>query len=257
MRTPVHLGRSLRTTGLLLVFPVIGCREATSPPLAAFAPHQLPVAAAGSGTSHSRAHITLHATVNVGSPSSLNWVPSGIQGDGRNRFGQADAVSEYQGDFCGVRTVVYDYQKPYGGINFDTDTDYDALTMSGPCGSRRTIAFSLGGPTPVTSSPNILVKDLWNFAPGESRLMNVTIGQGLPCSTLQFDAQYAGAGSARVTRLPDVSGARQWVVESQGTHQAACMKQLKSDRQADTGVRYYLPFAMTITQVPYPNARYP
>jgi hypothetical protein len=187
----------------------------------------------------------------------LKWVPAGIRGDGRNRFGQPAApLNEYQGDFCGVRTVIYNYKRPFGGISFDTDIYYDAATMSGPCGSRRTVDFYLGA-APTTSSPHVLVGDLWNFVPGEVRLMNVTFGQELPCSTLQFDAQFAGASSARVTRLPDVSAVRQWRVESQGNHQAACMKQLKSDRQADTGLRYYLPFSIIIMEIPAPSASYP
>jgi len=51
--------------------------------------------------------------------------------------------------------------------------------------------------------------------------------------------------------------ARQWRLESQGTHKAACLATKPNGRYVDTSARYYLPFAVTITQVPYPYATYP
>ena len=72
----------------------------------------------------------------------------------------------------------------------------------------------------------------------------------------------SGASSVRVTRLPDGSDAtgaivRRWRIESQGNHVAACLTPTVSDRYVDSGKRYYLPFAATLTQVRYTGETYP
>jgi hypothetical protein len=99
-----------------------------------------------------------------------------------------------------------------------------------------------------------------------SRLQPMTYGTQQVICRLEFNAQYAGADNVRLTRLPDVrttNGAgqmittRQWRVESQGNHRAACLDLQPSGKNIDTGIRYFLPFSLTITQVPYPYPVYP
>ncbi len=46
-------------------------------------------------------------------------------------------------------------------------------------------------------------------------------------------------------------------MESQGNHTAACITLDSKGRSVDSGLRYYLPFAVTITQIPLPAPVYP
>ena len=78
----------------------------------------------------------------------------------------------------------------------------------------------------------------------------------IPC-TLAFDSKYQGASSARVTRLTDIGGSRRFLLESQDSHGAACLALQANGKYQDTGPRYYLPFSVLITQVPYPSPSYP
>jgi len=67
-----------------------------------------------------------------------------------------------------------------------------------------------------------------------------------------------------VTRLPNVIDetgrwARQWRVETRGTHQAVGVV-LNSGRKKGTTVTntfYYLPWSMLVTEVPYPFPTFP
>jgi hypothetical protein len=82
------------------------------------------------------------------------------------------------------------------------------------------------------------------------------------CGELDFSAAYSGSSNARLTRLPDgtdSNGAaiRRWRLESQGTHTAACVMMQSNGKFVDSGLRYYLPFGVTITQVRYPSPTYP
>lgn len=232
-----------------------GCADSATQPDSAMAPVFAP---GGTGVALSEAHVVMEATVNSGTAAAPVWIDTRLDGDGRDRFGQASAAAgDYQGGHCGVRTIVYD-QRPVGGVTFDPDTYYDAASMSGPCGAPRSLVFDLGS-GPISSAAQVRVPELWQFSAGETRLLVVSIGgPGLPCQ-LWFDASATGSNRARATRLPDgAAGVRRWLVESQGNHRAACLSQNpKSGKLIDTGTRYYLPFAMTVTQVPPPGSSYP
>lgn len=191
---------------------------------------------------------------------------SGIRGDGRNRFGQAaNPVNEYQGDFCGVRGFIYDGKGESGNLEVDPDTYY-VSSMSAACGSRRTLSFYLSGQSaaPTIAAPHILGSPIWQLVPGEVRVQPQRFGMQLviSCGELDFDAKYAGASNVRETRLSDgvdASGAaiRRWRIESQGNHAAACIKVQTNGKFVDSGLRYYLPFGVTVTQVRYPYATFP
>lgn len=208
---------------------------------------------------HSRPNLVWDDLVADGVPTA------GIRGDGRNKFGQAVApLNEYQGEHCGVRGFVYDLRGESGNVDFDADTYYNAATMASACGPSRALAFYTGTSSSISTTPSVIlgphviVSALWSLAPGASRLQPQLMGmQGLfPCG-IHYDAKFAGASNVRVTRLPDVGGVRQWRMASQGNHVAACATQSQSGKWVDTGTRYYLPFAATITQVPYPFATFP
>jgi len=171
----------------------------------------------------------------------------------------------------GVRAPLYDQRGEDGNLDTDPDVLYDAATMSGACGSARQLAFYLGdanaiSTTPTWVGPHIIVDGIWTLTAGQSRLQPLIIGMQLVTCQLRFDATYAGADNIRVSRLPDVSvtdatghivAARQWRVESQGNHRAACLTPAANGKYTDTGTRYFLPFSMLVTQVPYPFATYP
>ena len=183
--------------------------------------------------------------------------PAGIRGDGRNRFGQAAlSANEYQGQYCGVWTRLNSYGT--AGVEFDADTYYDA-TMAASCGAARQMSVFLGGTSsvPTVLAPHFRTQELWNYGPGETRLQAATLGLQNGTCVLEFSSQYAGASMVRVTRLPDALGARQWHVESQGNHTAACTATNSKGKLVDTGVRYVLPFAVTITQVLPPAPTFP
>ncbi len=207
-------------------------------------------------------------------PGSDGTPTAGIRGDRRDRFGSPAALTEYQGADCGVRGIIYDGRGESGNIDVDTDTDY-TTDMSADCGERRNMLLYVGddqaiGAVATTIYPHLIMEGVWSVPTGQTADRRVTFGlQGLgPACVLAFDGQYPGATSARVTGLPtvqvmnangDLVTARQWRVESQGNHLVACLKPSKGGRYpyADSGVRYYLPFAATVTAVPYPYETYP
>jgi hypothetical protein len=218
--------------------------------------------------SHSRANLVWRDSVLLNGLT----IGSGIRGDGRNRTGQRSGIlNEYQGNFCGVEAFTWDQRGEDGSLNPDIDVRYDPSTMSAACGSARQVAFFVGDATSIGTSstwtgPHILIGGIWTFSQGESRVQPMTYGTQQVICRLEFDLQYAGAANARLTRLPDVqttngSGqtvtARQWRAESQGNHRAACLRLQPNGKYTDSGIRYFLPFSVTITQVPYPYPVYP
>jgi hypothetical protein len=193
-------------------------------------------------------------------------VAAGIRGDGRNRFGQAAApVNEYQGDFCGVRGFIYDQSGESGNLEFDSDTYYLA-SMAPACGASRSLSFYLAGQSaaPIIASPHVLGTAIWPLLNGESRLVAQRFGMQntTSCGELDFNSVYSGSNNVRLTRLSDGTDAgglavRRWRIESQGNHTAACVKMQANGKFADSGLRYYLPFGVTITQVRNPSPTFP
>ncbi|HVF40661.1 MAG TPA: hypothetical protein VM939_12245, partial [Gemmatimonadaceae bacterium] len=174
--------------------------------------------------------------------------------------------NEYQGDFCGVYGVM-ETQGPGGqtAAVFNTDPDINwRSTMLSACGAARKFAFFLGGAAaaPTMLGPQSVVDTLGVLAVGQTSLRTAKFGvQMTNCPGLRFGS-YPASNPARVTRLADVvlaggGTARQWLVESQGSHRAACGSQTKSGGFATTGISYYLPFAMTITEVRAPAPVFP
>jgi hypothetical protein len=192
----------------------------------------------------SRARYVIANQVDLGG----SIVPSGIVGDGRLRDGSSSAGgdSEYQGDMCGVAGTITNGPREAGDLVYDPDSGPTA-----PCGAGRFYIFNLDG-VPTQTAPLSRVFGIWSLAVGAS----VTQAQGFGvqlanCSVLSFDSEYGGDNLV-ITRLDNGSGPRQWQVKSQGGHLAACVNLSRKGAASyvATGKKYYLPFAITVTEIP-------
>lgn len=206
-----------------------------------------------------RANLVWADTVNVAAPGEAeNRQPSLVTGDGRDRYGQVSVASEYQGNFCGVYATID------GGLNADPNTNYSA-TMEPSCGSARFYRFYLSGreAAPLDFGPHHWVTQIGAMTAGSSVNRSTMYGVQQPnCQRLYFADAYPPANHVRVTRLSDVTAAndkvaRQWRVESQGSHRAMCIVVGKGGKLINTGVSHYLPFAYTLTEVPAPYPTFP
>jgi hypothetical protein len=77
-----------------------------------------------------------------------------------------------------------------------------------------------------------------------------------------FNDAFPPANSLRYTRLSDSttpSGpVRRWRIASQGSHMAACVSMgNKAGTYVPNGIYYFVPFVLTVTEVPYPYPTYP
>ena len=204
----------------------------------------------GNVDTHSRANYIIADQVIVnGVP-----VPAGLKGDGRMRDGApaTGGVSEYQGDFCGTVASIANQRNETGMLTMDPGQDTRPA-----CGSQRYYVFNLNGQL-VNSAPLHRIFDIWSIEPGQSINSGQGFGVTLPnCQILMFNSEYGG-DDLKVTRTDSGVGPRTWVVESQGAHLAACIvPSKKGGIPTPTGVKYYLPFHMVVTEVPYPYPTYP
>ena len=190
-------------------------------------------------------------------------VPAGIRGDGRLKNGSPSSgtpSNEYQGAWCGVTAFA-------SGADLDFKPNSSWTTsMQSACGSQRLYNFYWSGPgaggTP--NGPHSIARGLWSLAAGQSVSQWEGFGVQLTgCGILMFNdsALYAPSSSPRQTRLPDVTvngvTERQWRIESQGTHQGACVTYNKNGSVKSVGPWYVLPFSLTVTEVSYPWSSYP
>ena len=208
-----------------------------------------------------RALIVFDTEVNVAAPGApANMQPAGVVGDGRDVRGQPSSSSAYQGAFCGVRAQIFNGATGSGDLVFDADIDYLNPTA---CGSRRTLIFYLsyqsggarGSATAIASFSN--ARAVWRLTPGQVISQQGGFAVGLSgCDRIAFEhATYSASANIRVTRLPDVNGARQWRVESEYPHVGMCTV-TKGRTISATGTKY-LPFVYTATEVPSPYPVYP
>ena len=149
---------------------------------------------------NSRGNIVFDASVNVAAPGQPELIAAaGIQGDLRDKYGNAATFSEYQGKFCGVRSVIF-----WSGTNFSGDLVFDAdidYSVSNGCGSPRTLNFYLsyqaGGSTgtPTSAATFTNIRQVMQMNPGEIRSQATHFNYvGLSnCSRLDFDDEPFGA----------------------------------------------------------------
>lgn len=251
--------RALSTFAIALA--VVSCSDRLQPTeAAADRADTQPLFAQGKPDTYSRANLVFANDVNIDGVVQ----PAGIRGDGRLRNGSpaAGSPSEYQGSFCGV------FARLEGGpLRFDPDAAYSS-TMQAPCGPPRFYNFYLDGPSaaPTTATPMSISREIELLAPGESHSIFEGFGPVGPCGNVQFNDEYPPSNNVLVTRLADVQSqnangatvtARQWRIASQGSHRAACLTFRRNGTPQYSGVTYYLPFAITVTEVPYPYPSYP
>ncbi len=194
------------------------------------------------------------------------WSLTGIRGDGRLKSGVAATSSpsnEYESKYCGVEAYGgSEGLSASGNLNIDSDISWTA-SMQSVCGSKRQFHFHLGG---VTEPPTLLgphtLSEMGIISVGQTVAREVRFGvQMTNCAGIRFSNAYPPSVNARVTRLPNIalsggSVVKQWRIESQGSHRGSCVVQGKKDFVA-TGVSHYLPFSMTVTEVPATTAVYP
>lgn len=200
-------------------------------------------------------------SVNVGTVAAPQWVPAGIRGDGRARDGSPVAVNlggEYQGSFCGVSAVIG------RGPTFEENSDFYfnpgrfwSDTLPGSCKPKRSYQVYVDGPNapPREASPLAIIGGVQSMSVGETQVQRQVFQDGAAgLGGLWFDDAYPPASSLVVTRLPDIVDelgrpVRQWRLETRSTHRAAW--------NGRTDITYYLPFSLTVTEVPHPFPRYP
>jgi hypothetical protein len=199
-------------------------------------------------------------SVNLGTSAAPQWVPAGIRGDGRARDGAplpGNVGGVYQGDFCGANALMGrgDAFDEHDDMLFDPRRYYsDALPAS--CKPQRVYrVYRDGLDQPPAEIGPLSHGDLANkLAVGETRLFTMVFQAGAAGGAFRFIEDAArGSSAAAITRLPDIRDeidrpVRQWRIESRGTH--------KADDFTINGT-YYLPFMLTITEVPYPFPTYP
>ncbi len=216
-----------------------------------------------------RARYTYADSLDLGTVGAPLWVRAGIRGDGRLRDGAAaladvGPTNEYQGNFCGVSAVI---GSGVGGqssdLNFDPNMQWSS-TLPASCQPARGVLVYMNGATmpPSLSRPHQIVANIATLAIGQSWIQPMDGGTfGDLGVGLRFNAAYPPASDIMVTRLPNIidefgRSVRQWTVGTQGSHRAMGFV---SGRKGlvSSGITYYLPFAMTVTEVPYPFPTYP
>ena len=205
-----------------------------------------------------------NSRVNYVVANQVDLAPAGITGDGRLRDGTSanGADSEYQSRFCAATGSIANMLQPNGAPGTG-DLFFDPGDGSVPCGARRYFVANLDG-VATQIAPDSRAAAIWSISVGQA----VTIAFSMDtrtyatdpgitnCVVLEFDARYGG-DNIRVTRLDDgLAPPRKWLLKSQGSHRAACANPTRKGFVA-SGKTYYLPFAITLTEVPYPPPHYP
>lgn len=165
---------------------------------------------------------------------------------------RSDGAGEYATGACGVYTS-FPLDSRTGQLTADFDQDYD-----GSCGPRHLVFdFTLDGGdppvfgSPLPSAPKFAVREIDQMAVGESRLQWIGFGiRQENCTRVIFDSGYATSSDVLITRLEDTSiGARQWHVQTRDRHAGLCVVAGKGNKFEVTSGPYYMPFALTITEV--------
>lgn len=261
-------GFSAGALGILAAVAAVGCSDHSRTTAPALLQPEVGLMASGSSRydDYPRATLVFADEINVNGTLE----PAGIRGDGRLKDGTTAAGSpsnEYQGRFCGFAAIIYNGSKDAGDLKFDSDAEYSS-TMAGSCGAARYFNFYLKGPgaAPTVAWPMSISSSIWRLGPGQWHSIPEGFGPVGPCGNVQFNDAYPPSNNVRVTRLADAQTqsatgptifARRWLIESQGSHRAACLTYSKNGTPQYSDVTYYLPFAITVTEVPYPYPSFP
>lgn len=227
-------------------------------------------AAGGNVDMTSRVRYSWADSVNVGTVAVPQWVPAGWRGDDRMRDGSPSTPAlsnEYQGNFCGVWAVIYPGTRGGNG-NLDIMPARQWTTaLPASCQPARYDRVFLDGPesAPGITRAQTKLLGIETMALGETRSQAFKSGTlvDLPVG-LWYDDDHPPASNVLITRLPNITdefgrSVRQWRIETQGSHRAMGVVQSsgKKGGQVPTGTTYYLPFVLTVTEVPYPFPSFP
>jgi hypothetical protein len=161
------------------------------------------------------------------------------------------------------------YSGPGTNSNFDAIPDRQwSTSLPASCQPARNYRIYLNGPSSppgTTSSDHTIFSAIATMALGETRIQPFHSGTLADLGVgLWFDDAYPPANSVLVTRLPQAldefgRSVRQWRIETRGNHRAmgAVRGTGKNASLVPTGTTYYLPFVLTVTEVPYPYPTYP
>lgn len=260
----------MRTTGRMMfgflatLALIVACEQqlADAPPDGG-----TPEFAGGKVDMTTRANYVFDDLINVGTVAVPSWVPAGIRGDDRLKDGSPATgvpTNEYQGAFCGVGAVIGSGQRGEGlQFNFDPDNNWLASMAAACGGAPRYYRFYVDGLTaaPKNAGPQAIADNLGGLALGQTIVQPLRFGtKDYLGYGLLFDDAYPPASSVKLTRIADVvvggRTVRQWRIESRGSHTAVGITFDKRG-QIVPGNSYYLPFGMTVTEVPYPFPTYP
>jgi hypothetical protein len=208
---------------------------------------------------NSRVNYVLANSVNVAPDGATPDVrQSGLIGDGRLRDGSSanGGDSEYQSRFCGS-TGSIETMTSANGTPGNGNLAMQPGNGNVVCVTPRYFVATLDG-VATHVNPLTRVPAIYTLGVGETRVTTASIAPNFSdCTYFEFDPAYGGS-SVVVTRLDDGTGVRKWFVKSKSPHVAACAVLYAGKPGVKvTGKTYYLPFAFTITEVPYPWPSFP
>jgi hypothetical protein len=266
-----HAPAAVTLAGMLIAGLVLAACVADEPTATRLDARVITAKLAGNVDNTARARFTMADSINVGTIAAPVWVPGAVRGDGRLRDGSPAVAgrlsNEYQGNFCSVNAVIGSGLKGEGTQFFLQMGRFASSTLPASCLPTRYNRYYVNGPdqAPVNASTQASIAAVSSMAAGETSIQPFHNGTMAELGyALWWDDAYPPASSVLVTRLPNVideygRSVRQWRVASQGSHKAALVLPATSKKSGPTitGTFYYMPWAMTITEVPYPFPTYP
>jgi len=218
-----------------------------------------------------RVRISYDDSINVGTLATPVWVAAGIRGDDRLRDGSpavpGGPSNEYQGNFCSFHGIVGSGTDGNGAQMYIDPDRYTSPSLPANCQPDRYHRYYLSGPTqaPGIAHPSYFVKDMNQMLVGQTQTQPFHSGTMDELGVgLWFDEAYPPASNVLVTRLPNVTdefgrSVRRWRVETRGSHKAVGVvpNSGKKPGTTVTNTFYYMPWAMTVTEVPYPFPTFP
>jgi hypothetical protein len=259
-----HVPAAITLAGIVTAVFVMSACETDEPTATQVEAHPLTAKAATNVDNTARARFTMADSINVGTALAPVWVPAAVRGDDRLRDGTAAAPggpsNEYQGSVCSVDAVIGSGLKGQGD-QFYLDMDrYASSTLPASCLPTRYNRYYVPGQEPANASTAASIPNISSMSVGQTMIQPFHSGtMGELGYALFWDDTYPPASSMLVTRLPNVideygRSVRQWRIESRGSHKAVLVLPATSRNSGPTitSTFYYMPWAMTITEVPYP-----
>jgi hypothetical protein len=265
-QTPFRRAPAVALTTVVTIVVVMAACVTEEPTAARVDAHVVTANTAATIDNTARARFTMADSINVATDSGPARVPAAVRGDDRLRDGSPAGPSgpsnEYQGDFCSVNAVIGSGLKGEGYQFFLDMARFASSSLPPSCQPTRYNRYYLNGPTgaPVNASTAVSIPEISSMSVGQTMIKPFHSGTMAELGyALFWDDAYPPASGMLVTRLPNVideygRSVRQWRVESRGSHKAVLVLPATSRKSGPTITTtfYYMPWAMTITEVPYP-----